>query len=439
MDERLKKDLYDYGETPPERVWENIDAHFKAKGKNRAVLFFILAFIAISGGLYTYTIIDNSGEISTEILSQRNGVVSKSSVENLQKTEMVKESHTNHAETDAKSTIESNPKSENSVAANEVAVRKTLEEKSQNSKLANQNPQVPFISSPEVLSEVSLAPTPVRLIHTDLINDLKSPSENAEEPVFTYETPKPCPKVSFFVGASAGTGISHFMRKELNDPKMMFEYNIQNQPNPVGMTTQFYNAGLSGGILLPKGFFVSTGVNYLHYTVKNTSTVVMYPFNSGSFLNSSLVPTATGDVQFEPTVDDLSNTALSGGQIQGTLRQNIGFLNIPLKIGKLFGKKRLQFSLGAGAAFNFKVLENAKFITDLNEEREIKPAALNKFNYSLGIEPGISYRISSSLSLNTGLEVNYTVSNMSSNSSYKLNNLLLGFNLGLRWNSKTSR
>jgi hypothetical protein len=75
----------------------------------------------------------------------------------------------------------------------------------------------------------------------------------------------------------------------------------------------------------------------------------------------------------------------------------------------------------------------------LNEDREIKPAALNKINYSLGIEPGFSYRISTSLSLNAGLEVNYTVSNISSNSSYKLNNLLLGLNLGLRWNSKACR
>jgi hypothetical protein len=439
MDERLKKDLYNYSETPPERVWENIDAHFKAKGRNRTALFFILALIAISGGLYTYTIIDNSREISTETLGQRTGAVSKSSVENVQKTEILEENHTNHAETDAASANESHQGSKNTVAPKEIAVRKKFVEQSQNSKLANQNSHKSFISSKESLSEVSLAQTPALLIHTDFINNLRPSAENPEEITFSYETPKPCPKVSFFVGAAAGTGISQFMRKESIDPKMLFDYNIQNQPNPVGMTTHFYNTGLSGGILLPKGFFISTGVSYLHYTVKNMSRVVMYPFNSGSFLNSSLVPTATGDVEFEPTVEDLSNTALSGGQIQGTLKQNYGFLNVPLKIGKFFGKRRLQFSLAAGAAFNFKVLENAKFITDLNEEREIKPAALNKINYSLGIEPGFSYRISTSLSLNAGLEVNYTVSNISSNSSYKLNNLLLGLNLGLRWNSKACR
>lgn len=439
MDENLKKDLYNYSETPPDRVWGNIDAHFKAKGKNRAVLFFFLAVLFISGGLYTYMNIENDKELISEIPTLSNGSRVNSNAEIAKTATKLPESTPSNSENATVETIETKDINKISSTPQVSNSLKTTKEKTQQNQSVNGSKAATAQNFREILDEISIAQTPVMLIHEEAVNNLRLPADNPEEPVFSYEVPKPCPKVSFFAGAAAGTGISHFMRKDKNDPKMMLDYNIQQQPNPVGMTTQFYNAGLSGGISLPKGFFISTGINYMHYSVKNMSRVLMYPFNSGSFLNSSLIPTATGDVEFEPSVEDLSTTALSGGQIQGTIRQNFGFVNVPLKIGKLFGKKRLQISLAAGAAFNFKVLDNAKFITEFNEEREMKPAALKKFNCSIGIEPGIQYRISPNLSLNAGLELNYTLSNLSANNTYQLNNMLLGANLGLRWNSKTCR
>ena len=154
----------------------------------------------------------------------------------------------------------------------------------------------------------------------------------------------------------------------------------------------------------------------------------------GSAIAEANTKTAYGEVLVPVSSLLEENTQDGPGILSGKLRYRMQQLYFPIEIGYRYQYKKFGFSVGGGPGFHVPLGQQAVFVTEAGNRRDVDLRRLSRFNVSLGLETGVEYRPVHKLTLFTGLNLRYQMLNIYPDSPEITRPYSVSLYLGLRMN-----
>lgn len=154
----------------------------------------------------------------------------------------------------------------------------------------------------------------------------------------------------------------------------------------------------------------------------------------GSAISEANTKTAYGEVLVPVSSLQEESTQDGPGILSGKLRYRMQQLYFPIEIGYRYQYKKFGFSVGGGPGFHVPLGQQAVFVTEAGNRRDVDLRRLSRFNVSLGLETGVEYRPVHKLTLFTGLNLRYQMLNIYPDSPEITRPYSVSLYLGLRMN-----
>lgn len=234
-----------------------------------------------------------------------------------------------------------------------------------------------------------------------------------------------------FVGIEGGAGALGYHRKNNSTNPS----NAGSNPDSSGSSSRKFGihsfATVYGGFRYKKYLSFSAGIGY-----ENLYSVNPYKANYSAIGLTNDLLTEPGSLPFgmlnvvAPPDFEFSSAPLPIEN--GTVKFSSHYLHAPVMLGFHLPIKNFSFGIQAGPAFHILIAQNARFINENGEERDIILKTPNRFNISLGIEPQLAYRIRN-LELVAAGNFRYRFLNIWQNSEARIMPYNLSGSIGLRY------
>jgi len=403
----MREQLSGYREMPPAPVWEGIEKALDAKKKKRRIFFWLFfAGTGMAGMLLAlnyfhsaenHMALNRHAEIAlypklkNTIQAARLNSEKPNEQAQSQQTESVKSvSHQSEKQnTQApkfiqkpgkrKQTTVNNIKTSVDVYASSSAVtaenKQTGEVNSAENQMINRQNET-FVTIPN--------PFAPNLQQTNPIGNLTSASTS-------FEVQKDCQLIPF-IGMEGGSGALGYHRK-------ITENNLSNaglNPDSSGYSSRRFGihsyATVYAGFRYKKYLSFSAGMGY-----ENLYSVNPYKANYSAIGLTNDLLTEPGSLPFGilnvVAPDDFEFSSAMPPSENGSVKFSSHYLHAPVMLGFHLPIKKFSFGIQAGPAFHILLAQNARFINENGEERDIILKTPNRFNISLGVEPQLAYRI----------------------------------------------
>lgn len=259
------------------------------------------------------------------------------------------------------------------------------------------------------------------------------------------------------LGVQGYSGAVAYRRGQPVSGETANKYMLQSTGEQAGKQKKFgvySGAVIKAGLVIKRHWYVNVGIGYENHSFADRyNFLVPGAVYAGADTNSWLgngpppIPsqlaggtsgfstnTAFGnaDIPFPPGPPmDVSSGAPEYVQLNGKLVYRLHQLILPVDFGYRHSFKRLGVYVGGSAAFHVPLAQKALFYSDSGPVREVQLAPLARFNFSLGVEPGLEYNFTKRLSLLAGGTFRYQLLN-AYQSGQSARPYVLGGHLGIR-------
>ena len=453
-DDLFRQKMEDFREMPSDRVWSGVaNALDQQKKKRRFIIWFWIGGLGFAASAIVALWLFNPIH-QTEKLHTTNRGQNKVTAE--QEFNATKQSPTQHdgqkinepgndlANMDKTSTAPSNKntylnitKSSSNPKADRIAKAGNHSEahpSNQDEIVMGQNNNNQSFIENNVFQSINREPVPNIYMPTEGMQLATYPTQKYESP--TIAVGCPCGPPPFRATISIygyGGGIAYQRNSSntfTNDPNKIF--NTSNNKNKrFGV---YAATAIKAGFIHRSGIYMNVGIGYemQYFTgreqfespgITNTPTV--------DGIQNSYTNTSFGWVSLPLDIEDTQN--MIPQLLDGKFIYQSHHLFLPVDLGYSFQFKRFGVDLGATAAFHLPMSQKAIFYPEQGNARELKTSTPAAFNFSLGIEPSISYNITRGFSIMAGGTFRYHLLDTYKNKSSVSRPYILAGNLGLKY------